>query len=96
MRQHPIALTHAIQVPIRVLALVPKLMTPRIDDVPPVSCNAGYGRTGTVIACVLVTTGMSADQAIAELITKRPGAREILQVPGQAAAIRDFAGRQTT
>jgi atypical dual specificity phosphatase len=60
-----------------------------------VSCNAGYGRTGTVLACVLVTRGLAADEAIKQLIAKRPVADELLRVPGQAAAVREFATRQT-
>jgi atypical dual specificity phosphatase len=61
-----------------------------------VSCNAGYGRTGTVLACVLVKNGMSADQAVETLISRRPVAKEMLGVPGQVDAIREFARRVTT
>ncbi len=38
-----------------------------------VHCLAGLGRTGTMIACYLVTRGMSAGQAIDHVRSVRPG-----------------------
>jgi atypical dual specificity phosphatase len=58
-----------------------------------VSCCAGYGRTGTVIASYLTTTGHQPQDAIEYLIKKRPGASELLRVPGQKEAIIDFHKR---
>lgn len=55
-----------------------------------VSCGAGYGRTGTILACYLVSQGHSADDAIQQLISRRPCSREILRVPGQKEAVLDF------
>ena len=42
-----------------------------------VSCGAGYGRTGTILACYLVSKGWSADEAINQVRSKRPGSIEI-------------------
>lgn len=41
-----------------------------------VHCRAGYGRTGTILACYLVKRGMSPTQAIAEVRHARPGSIE--------------------
>jgi atypical dual specificity phosphatase len=56
-----------------------------------VSCNAGCGRTGTILACYLVSQGNSADDGIQKVIRKRPCSSEILRVPGQKEAVHDFA-----
>lgn len=39
-------------------------------------CGAGYGRTGTFLACCLVAEGMSAEDAIETLRRSRPGSIE--------------------
>ncbi len=59
-----------------------------------VSCGAGCGRTGTVLACYFVTLGYSAENAIRQLIELRPCSREILEVPGQKEAVLEFGHRQ--
>lgn len=41
-----------------------------------VHCEAGLGRTGTVLACYLVLKGFSAEQAIERVRSVRPGAIE--------------------
>ena len=41
-----------------------------------VSCRAGIGRTGTVLACYLVHTGYSARDALERVRTLRPGSVE--------------------
>ncbi len=41
-----------------------------------VHCHAGYGRTGTMLACYLVTQGLSANEAIKSIRSKRPGSIE--------------------
>ena len=41
-----------------------------------VHCQAGIGRTGTMLACFLAKTGMTADEAIHEIRRKRPGSIE--------------------
>ncbi len=39
-------------------------------------CRGGYGRTGTLIACYLISTGMSAADAIDLVRRRRPGSIE--------------------
>ena len=58
-----------------------------------VSCGAGYGRTGTVLACYLVSKGIPAEAALEKLIAVRPCSREVLQVPGQKQAVLEFGER---
>jgi atypical dual specificity phosphatase len=41
-----------------------------------VHCGAGYGRTGTMLACYLVNCGMTAEEAIREIRKKMPLAIE--------------------
>jgi atypical dual specificity phosphatase len=41
-----------------------------------VCCFAGYGRTGTMLACYLVSTGMTAEAATGQIRQKRPGSVE--------------------
>jgi atypical dual specificity phosphatase len=57
-----------------------------------VSCGAGYGRTGTVLACFRVQKGSSAEGALEWLKQVRPGsAKEILELcPNQHKFISDF------
>ena len=43
-----------------------------------VSCRAGVGRTGTVLACYLVHTGSDAGEALAEVRRLRPGSVEAI------------------
>ena len=43
------------------------------------SCSAGIGRTGTMTACFLIREGQSADEAITEVRSVRPGAVENLE-----------------
>jgi atypical dual specificity phosphatase len=56
-----------------------------------VHCTAGLGRTGAILACYFVTTGLSADDAISRVRRLRPGS---VETPAQAAAVREFARRQ--
>lgn len=53
-----------------------------------VSCGAGLGRTGTVLACYLVSQGYAADSAIKEIRNKRPGSIENKK---QEDAVREYA-----
>jgi len=55
-----------------------------------VHCGAGLGRTGTMLACYLVSTGRSAEEAIAAVRRKRPGS---VESPAQERAVRDYARR---
>jgi len=41
-----------------------------------VHCGAGLGRTGTMLACYLVSAGMRASEAIAAVRRRRPGSVE--------------------
>ena len=53
-----------------------------------VHCGAGYGRTGTILACYLVFSGMDADAAIALVRERRPGS---IETPAQEDAVRAYA-----
>ncbi len=44
-----------------------------------VHCDAGIGRTGTVLACYLVSKGYNAADAIEEVRSKRPGSLETIE-----------------
>ncbi|MCF6155967.1 MAG: protein phosphatase [Candidatus Brocadia sp.] len=44
-----------------------------------VHCDAGIGRTGTMIACYLVSKGCNAKKAIAEVRKRRPGSIETME-----------------
>jgi atypical dual specificity phosphatase len=59
-----------------------------------VSCGAGQGRTGTMLACYLVSEGRDAQAAIDLLIARRPVCEEVLYVPEQREAVEEFAHRQ--
>ena len=56
-----------------------------------VSCYAGIGRTGTVLACYLVSRGASPSDAINEVRRLRPGS---IQTPEQEAAVHEYADRR--
>lgn len=58
-----------------------------------VSCGAGYGRTGTILACYLVNRGWAADRAIQEVRSKRPGS---IETEEQEKTIRVFAAHHRT
>ena len=53
-----------------------------------VTCAAGIGRTGTILACYLVNTGYDPEEAIAFIRQLRPGS---IQTAGQEQAVRDYA-----
>ena len=58
-----------------------------------VSCYAGIGRTGTVLACYLVKRGAGPADAIDEVRRLRPGS---IQTPEQEAAIFEYAQRHAS
>ncbi len=53
-----------------------------------VHCAAGIGRTGTILACALVSRGSTAPAAIAAVRAARPGS---IETPEQAAAVAEWA-----
>ena len=53
-----------------------------------VHCLAGAGRTGTMLACYLVTKGINPEKAMNTIRRKRPGSIETL---GQEEAVFKFA-----
>ena len=53
-----------------------------------VHCGAGIGRTGTVLAAVLVAEGSDADEAIAVVRAARPGS---IETPEQEHRVHEFA-----
>ena len=55
-----------------------------------VSCQAGIGRTGTVLACYLVHTGYTAEEAVAKVRRLRPGS---VETPDQKQAVYDYESR---
>jgi len=55
-----------------------------------VHCGAGKGRTGTLLACYLVSQGLDADAAIAHVRAARPGS---VETRAQAAAVEAYQDR---
>ncbi len=53
-----------------------------------VHCAAGYGRSGTILACYFVWQGLSPAEALARIRRLRPGS---VETPGQEAAVFHFA-----
>lgn len=50
-------------------------------------CGAGIGRTGTMLACYLVSRGAGPDEAIASVRASRPGS---VETPEQERSVGDY------
>lgn len=60
----------------------------REKDLPvAVHCRGGYGRTGTMLACYLISQGMSADEAINLVRRRRPGS---IETAGQEHFLQEY------
>lgn len=59
-----------------------------------VHCKAGWGRTGSAIACALIVErDWSAQRALDHFWQRVPPAREVMEWNGQAEFVRGFAAR---
>lgn len=58
-----------------------------------VHCAAGLGRTGTMLACYLVSQGADPDAAIADIRARRPGSIETAE---QAAIVHQYAAQRAS
>ncbi|CAA9565397.1 MAG: hypothetical protein AVDCRST_MAG33-1995 [uncultured Thermomicrobiales bacterium] len=58
-----------------------------------VHCGGGLGRTGTLLACLLVDQGLPADDAIDKLRTLRPRS---VETAGQVRAVKAYESRHRT
>lgn len=56
-----------------------------------VHCTAGFGRTGTILACWFVHQGMASQAAISRMRDLRPGS---IETDEQESAILDYARRR--
>jgi atypical dual specificity phosphatase len=59
-----------------------------------VHCDAGVGRTGTVLACYLVSKGYNAAKAIEEVRIKRPGSVETIEQEELVMKYEEQRGRK--
>jgi len=53
-------------------------------------CTGGYGRTGTMLACYLVSRGWDGEEAIAEVRAHRPGS---ITPPTQQSCVVEYSDR---
>lgn len=59
-----------------------------------VHCDAGLGRTGTILACYLVSKGYNAAKAIEEVRAKRPGSIETFEQEELVVKYEEQCGRK--
>jgi len=60
-----------------------------------VHCEGGMGRTGTILACYLVSQGATAADAVAEIRTRRPGSIETAEQEASVAAYECYLREQS-
>ncbi|MFP5380169.1 MAG: protein-tyrosine phosphatase family protein [Vicinamibacteria bacterium] len=59
-----------------------------------VHCKAGWGRTGSAVACALMARhGWSAEQALRHFWTRVPRAQSVMTSNGQAEFVRGYGAR---
>lgn len=82
--------------PGQIAAFLDDLATVSDDRRVLVHCKAGWGRTGSALACALmVREGWSAEQALRHYWTRVPAAEPIMRSNGQEAFVRGYdAARQ--
>ncbi len=62
-----------------------------------IHCRGGCGRTGVIVGCYLVETGLTPDEALARVheLTRVLWGKACPETPGQVQMVRDWKSHQT-